>query len=146
VQFDGRPAVPHSSYVSPLTVTLYPAGCPDLDIRVTTTDTSGKFRVCSIYTGTYDIRVKSATTLAVRANSVAVTTGTKVVNLGLLRSGDANNDNCVGIVDFSILSAAYASVSGDARYDSRADMNADSSVDVLDYSWLATRYADCGAP
>lgn len=146
VQFDGRPAAPHSSYVTPLTVTLYPTGCLDSDIRVTTTDTSGKFKVCAILTGTYDIRVKSATTLAVRTNSVAITAGTKVLNFGLLRSGDANNDNRVDIVDFSILSAAYASVSGDARYDPRADMNADGSVDLLDYSWLATRYAAYGAP
>lgn len=146
VQFDGRPAAPHSSYVSPLTVSLQAAGCPDRDIRITTTDTGGKFKVCSIYTGTYDIRVKSATTLAVITNSVYLKSGTKVMNLGLLRSGDANNDNCVGIVDFSILSAAYASTSGDGRYDARADMNADGNVDVLDYSWLATRYADCGVP
>ena len=146
VQFDGRPAAPHLSYVSPLTVTLAPVGCPDRDVRATTTDASGKFTVCSIYTGTYDIRVKSATTLAVITNSVYLKSGTRVVNLGLLRSGDCNNDNQVDIKDFSILSAAYATSPGDARYDARADLNGDGTIDVLDYSWLATRFGEHGAP
>lgn len=145
VQFDGRPAAPHASYVSPLTVTLSLAGCPD-DVRTTTTDGLGQFKLSGISAGTYDIWVKSPTTLATRTYSVTLAPGTKVVNLGLLRSGDCNNDNQVDIKDFSILSAAYATSPGDARYDARADLNGDGTVDVLDYSWLATRFEEHGAP
>jgi hypothetical protein len=146
VHLDGRPAAPHSSYVTDLAVTLYPVGCSGGDARVVTTNTSGEFTLCAIAPGTYDVRVKNDSTLATRTSAVALTAGSTPVDLGLLRSGDANNDNCVGIVDFSILAAAYGTTTGETRFDARADMNGDGLVDILDFSWLATRYGECGAP
>nr|MBC7245588.1 hypothetical protein [Chloroflexota bacterium] len=145
IQLEGRPAPPQASYVLTATVSLYPVGCPYPDIRSVQTDAMGRFRVCHVAPGIYDIVVKVYNTLANRLDGVAITTAEPLVDFGLLRSGDANNDNCVNILDFSLLGAAYGTCAGDSRFDYRADFNGDGCISLLDFSWLVTRFSEVGA-
>jgi hypothetical protein len=145
VSMEARPAAPDASYVTTATLTLLAVGCPQPDVRSVTTNASGRFTVCNVTPGTYDIVAKGYSTLANRTNAVVLPSGSTNVNLGLLRSGDANNDNQVTMADFSILAAAYRTVAGDAAYDQRADFNGDGKVDIRDFSLLATHFSQVGA-
>jgi hypothetical protein len=145
VRLESRPAAPNPSYVTTLAVTFYPADCSQPDIRSVRTDATGAFVLCNLPAGSYDIVAKGYNTLANRVTGVQLTPGTTQVDLGLLRSGDANNDNHVTILDFSILAATYATSSGDPAFDHRADFNGDGYIDILDFSLLATHFAESGA-
>ena len=67
-----------------------------------------------------------------------------IVDFGLLREGDANDDNFVTLIDFSLLSGAFATCQGDARYDARTDFNADGCVTILDFSLLSSNFGQAG--
>lgn len=133
-----------STHSTMATLTLLQVDCRQPDIRSVTTNSSGGFTVCGVLPGTYDVVIKGYNTLANRANAVVLSAGSNV-DLGLLRPGDANNDNQVTSSDFSMLSAAYRTVTGDAAYDHRTDFNGDGQVDIRDFSLLATHYSQVGA-
>ncbi len=124
-------AAPDSSWQTALLVTV--GG----DHSVTT-DASGYFTVADLAPGTYNIRVKSGHTLANIKNGVILSTGSNSVDFGTLLEGDANNDNCVSMVDFSILRTAFSTS------DARADFNQDGVVNILDFSLLRTNFGLCG--
>jgi hypothetical protein len=145
LSMEARPPAPNASYVTTATLTLLAVDCPQPDIRSVTTDSSGHFTVCNVQPGTYDVVAKGFNTLANRVNAVALPSGSTNVNLGLLRSGDANNDNRVTLADLPILSTAYRTTAGDAAYDQRADFNSDGKVDIRDFSLLATHFSQVGA-
>jgi len=145
VHLEGRPAAPDASYITTVALTLLRVGSPQPDLRNVTTGESGDFRVCDVPIGTYDIVAKGYNTLANRISAVQVTAGTTSVDLGVLRSGDANNDNQNSILDFSILALAYGAVEGEPTYDHRADFNGDGQVNIVDFSLLASRFGEVGA-
>jgi hypothetical protein len=145
VSMEARPAAPDASYVTTATLTLLADSCPQPDIRSVTTDMYGRFTVCKVQPGTYDIITKGFNTLASRAEDKVVLSSGLSANLGLLASGDANNDNQVTMADFSILTAAYRTVVGNAAYDIRADFNSDGKVDLRDFSLLSTHFSQVGA-
>src|SRR5262249_25644776 len=94
VTIQGRPAQPSTLQSVPVTFTLRLAsGGPESDYS-TTTDTSGYFTVTAPAAGTYNWRVKNPQTLA-NSGSVTVSPGVTSQEMGTLREGDANNDNCV---------------------------------------------------
>jgi hypothetical protein len=145
VSMEARPTAPNASYVTTATLTLLPTNCPQPDIRSVTTDSYGRFTVCKVMTGTYDIIAKGFNTLATRVEDKVLPSSGLSVTLGSLLSGDANNDNKVTIADFTILRAAYRTVKGDAAYDIRADFNNDGKVNIQDFSLLATHFSQAGA-
>jgi hypothetical protein len=53
-----------------------------------------------------------------------------------LREGDANDDNFITIIDFSILAATFGVCEGSGGYDARADFNGDGCIAILDFSLL----------
>jgi hypothetical protein len=57
-------------------------------------------------------------------------------------AGDANDDNCVLLVDFSILRGTFGKCQGDAAYDPRADFNGDACVTL--HRLLAAAHAAFG--
>jgi hypothetical protein len=61
-----------------------------------------------------------------------------------LTEADANQDNHINVLDFSILSSTYGYSAGDPDYDERADFNKDDTVSVLDFSILSTYYGSVG--
>ncbi|MBC7232388.1 MAG: hypothetical protein H5T68_03990 [Chloroflexi bacterium] len=146
ISLKGRAIKPDPSYAITVTVTLYPVGGGDPDVRTARTDATGHFGLCHLSPGTYDIVAKGYNTLTKRVNGVQVTDDTPIIEFGLLTPGDANDDNCIGILDYSILAAAYGKCVGTPDFDARADFSGDRCIGILDYSMLATHYSECGVP
>jgi hypothetical protein len=85
--------------------------------------------------------VKNSHTVSNRKTGVVLVAGRNDLDLGTLREGDANNDDRVSIIDFSILAAGFSPL-----YDARADFNQDGSVTIIDFSRLAQNFGvqgDC---
>jgi len=106
---------------------------------VVTTDTQGKFEITGLTPGVYDIRVKNSHSLANVRLGVTLLPGANNLDLGTLREGDCNDDNCVAITDFSILANGFSPL-----YDPRADLNMDGHVSILDFSMLRDNFGLCG--
>jgi hypothetical protein len=87
--------------------------------------------------------VKNSQTLQ-NCQSVTLVVGANAVNFGTLREGDANDDNCVLLVDFSILATTFGKCTGDAGFDARADFDGSGCVVLVDFSLLATNFGQCG--
>jgi parallel beta-helix repeat protein len=146
VELQGREPKPHQSWETEIRVTLtVPSETqPRYDITTTTYE-DGKFEIDSIDPLTYDMRVKGTHTLQKKV-SVTLSPGENDIgNVGTLLEGDCNNDNCVTILDFSILSSTFGLETGDPDYDPRADLNQDGFVTILDFSLLAANFGQCGA-
>jgi|GEM_PF-7049099 len=110
----------------------------------TTLDAVGGFSVCGMPNGAYCVTVKGAHSLNSQRADVVVPTGDTSINLCTLLEGDANDDNRVAGVDFSILATAYNKTSNDPGFDPRADFNDDRRVSGMDFSLLATNYNRSG--
>ncbi|HEY6505430.1 MAG TPA: N,N-dimethylformamidase beta subunit family domain-containing protein [Chitinophagaceae bacterium] len=141
VTLQGRPPAPSVEWSVSVTVELYTTGNPTpVATFNTTTNTSGQFIVTGVPAGTFNIRVKSSHTLARVKTDQALLAGNNNIDFGILLEGDANNDNSVDLLDFSILLATYNKITGDTGYDARADFNGDEAVDLLDFSLLLLNY------
>ncbi|MBC7241781.1 MAG: hypothetical protein H5T60_04985 [Anaerolineae bacterium] len=148
VHLQGRPAPPAPSWSVPLAVTLEcgVSTLPGLYTYSVTTDQTGHFTFTHVvsYTSTCDFRVKNPHTLRNVKYNVTINAGDNYVDMGTLREGDANNDNRVSLVDFSILATAYDSGPGNPRFDPRADFNENDWIEIADFSLLATNYDRAG--
>jgi large repetitive protein len=94
---------------------------------------------------TYNWRVKGPKFLS---NSGAVTlVGSFQTNqeMGLMRTGDVNNDNCVTVSDFNLLRNTLGKSQGDSGYDPRADFNGDNTVTIADFNLLRPNLGSCGS-
>ena len=76
--------------------------------------------------------------------TITLTSGTNTASMGQLTMGDANGDNFISILDFSILAAAFNTQTGDPTFDIRADFNGDGFVTALDFSVLAFNFNTAG--
>jgi hypothetical protein len=63
-----------------------------------------------------------------------------------MRTGDANDDNVVSIVDQNILRATFGKAAGDPGYDDRADFNGDQVINIADQNLLRRNFGMAGAP
>ncbi|MBM3133996.1 MAG: hypothetical protein FJZ89_01640 [Chloroflexi bacterium] len=144
VILQGRPTPPNPRWATNLTVSLTEPGegLPRYSFTLTTDD-RGHFTLRGIQPGTYEVRVKNSHTLQ---NKVTVTLvgGNNAVDFGALREGDANNDNFVTLLDFSILASTFGKCQDTAGYDDRADFNEDQCVSLLDFSLLASNFGQAG--
>ena len=174
VTWQGPPAQPHPLQQLPITLTLK-SGATQVEYTGLTTDPSGYFTVGlgTLPSGTYDWWVKgpkylansgttalNVTTLNVeRCEGVSKGEGCHEYNvqrstfnalttieMGLMRAGDANDDNVVEVLDFSILKATFGRLHTDPGYDDRADFTGDLLVDTLDFSALKANFGVAGAP
>ncbi len=144
VTIQGRPAQPNALQSVPVTFTLRLAsGGPESDYS-TTTDASGNFTVTAPAAGNYNWRVKNPQTMA-NSGSVSVSSGFTTQEMGLLRAGDANNDNCVSVQDVGILKNTFGKSQGDPGYDARADFNGDNAVTTVDFNLMKGNFGQCGA-
>ncbi len=144
VPFEGRPQAPSVRLSVPLSVTLTLAGASTPAYQATlTTDQYGRFPLVGIVPGTYTLSVKHPQSLRVQITAV-ITSGTATLSLGLLPSGDANNDNQINLLDFSLLSGTFGKSSSSTGYDSRADFNNDSMINLLDFSLLVKNFGKAG--
>jgi len=145
VTLQGRPAPPDPSWSIPVTFTLYPSGgiTPTYTFAPTT-DISGTFTVCEIAPATYDLCVKNAHTLSSKRSNVEITLAPNSIALGTLREGDADDDDCVTITDFSLLRLTFARCEGSEGFNPGADFNGDGCVNISDFSLLRMSFGECG--
>jgi hypothetical protein len=151
VTWEGRPPQPHALQQLPITLTIgTQAGGPATEYSGLTTDASGYFTVPLGYpgNGVHTWRVKNPVFLA---NSGTVEwTGANapmaVTEMGIMRAGDANNDNLVDVIDFNILKGTFGLVNGQPDYDPTADFNGDNVVDILDFNLIKGNFGQPGAP
>jgi hypothetical protein len=135
---------PDPSWSVPLEVELYLVGQSTPAYSFTpTTDDDGAFTISGIAPNTYEIAVKNSHTLQV-VDTVTLASGSNSHDFGTLLEGDANDDNYVTGVDFSILSSAFGTGQGDAGFDDRADFNEDGFVTGVDFSLLSSNFGQSG--
>jgi hypothetical protein len=84
---------------------------------------------------------------------ITLTTDSNSYDFALLREGDANNDNVVTILDFSILATTFGEcaltspIIGGGRGaagNEQADFNGDGCITILDFSLLASNFGQTG--
>jgi hypothetical protein len=150
IDWQGIPQPNHRNTTETLTLTLrLNSGGPLIQYGNMTTDAAGYLTVPvgSLAAGTYDYRAKGPRNLA---NGGSVTlAGAPVTNLemGLMASGDANNDNVVNATDFAILRSTFGKpFCFCTDYDPRADFNNSDSVDVTDFTLLKGNFGHEGVP
>jgi hypothetical protein len=57
--------------------------------------------------------------------------------------GDINENGCIDIADYVILSANFGKSVNDQSADPRADVNGDGSINILDYSYIFEGFGEC---
>lgn len=147
VTWQGRAAQPNVLQQLPVTLTLK-LGTTEVNYSTMTTDANGNFTMTlgSLPNGTYSWRVKGPKYLA-NVGQVTLTGAAAIqVEMGLMRAGDANNDNVVNSQDLNILRNTYGRQLGDPGYDDRADFNGDQVVNSVDQNLLKNNFGAGGAP
>jgi hypothetical protein len=147
VNWQGRPPQPSAGQQVPITLTLK-SGATEVNYPVQSTDASGFFTVPvgTLPNGTYSWRVKGAKFLANRGTIALTGNNVTSVEMGLMRAGDANNDNLVNAGDFIILRNTFGLSFGDPGYDDRADFTGDQIVSSQDFILLRNNFGQGGAP
>jgi hypothetical protein len=141
---------PGNANIMPITFTLK-SGTSEINFPPQNTDANGMFRVSlnGLPPGEpYVWRVKGQRNLANSGQVVIPPPGvcSMTLELGLMRGGDANNDNVVSILDFNITKNAFGKACGIPGYDPRADFNNDCAVSILDFNILKGNFGQVGAP
>lgn len=149
VSLQGRTAhPPHPSYSVTLTLSLL--GPEDGTLYYTATlvtDASGWLTTANAPPGVYDLRIKGDHTLSRVFDGVALARGENTVDCerrGALREGDADGDNYVTIVDFSLLRTSFGKCPGLVGCDVRTDFDQDEYVTILDFSLLRQNFGRAG--
>ena len=141
-----RPGIspPNQHWVVPIEVMLCAGGAVQ-NTYVATTDEDGSFSV-EVESGVFDVLVKNGHTLANMRSSIVIPEGgsSSEIDFGILREGDANDDNYVTSPDFFILQSTYNLAEGDIGYDERADFNEDAMVTSTDFFLLKNHYNQQG--
>jgi Leucine-rich repeat (LRR) protein len=147
VELQGRQPKPHQSWETQIRVSLTkPTETQPRYTFNTTTNQNGEFEISPVDPTTYDIRIKGTHTLQNLKETVTLVSGENQVDFGTLLEGDANDDNCTTIMDFSQLVGTFSKCEGDTGYDAQADFNQDKCVTILDFSLLIANFKQCGAP
>jgi hypothetical protein len=89
------------------------------------------------------MRIKGTHTLQ-NLVPVSLVPGDNPVNVGVLLEGDVNDDNCVNILDFSILASTFGKCEGDSEFYAIPDLNQDGCVTILDFSLIMSNFGQCG--
>jgi hypothetical protein len=146
VTLEQRPAPPNHQWVMPITVNLrtgVTSGTPSTRGFALTTDSEGIFQLQAIQPGGYQMAVKGTHTLQ-RVISVTVQDTLTSVDVGLLREGDAVNDNRINILDFSRLAGSYGRCATDTNYLATADFNQDGCINAGDIALLRGNFGQVG--
>jgi hypothetical protein len=133
VKLPGRPATPDAQWRLPIEV-----GLSGETPVYTSTDEFGRFFVSAPAQRSYTISVKGLNTLRNVKNNVYLQTGVNDLYVGELIGGDANNDNSVDVVDFSILRSVFDTSAA------RADFNGDGWVNIFDFSLFRANFGRHG--
>jgi len=138
IDLQARPPRPSSAWSVSLVFELWSGDQLVSGPATLTTDDSGEFVLSNLAPGLYDLRIKNSHTLANLKRAILLMPGLNAVSLGTLLEGDANDDNVIDIVDFSLLRAVFGT--GNMS----ADFNQDGIVDVFDFSLFRSHFGLCG--
>jgi hypothetical protein len=145
VTFQGRSLPPAPDWVSPLAVTLFTPGSSVPTYTFSTMcDQRGVFTVTNIVANTYHVKVRDLHSLWNLRRNEPISLGINSMNFGTLIEGDADANNLINILDFSILAGTYGTSAVDPLFDPRADFNSSGGINILDFSLLATNYGRAG--
>ncbi|MBL8134733.1 MAG: hypothetical protein JNL42_22925 [Anaerolineae bacterium] len=149
VTLEGHGTPPDARWIVPVRVRVVPGGggAAIYDAYVTT-DNAGTMVFSGttpngIPPGSYLLWVKHDHTLAALI-ATQLDGANNVIDFGLLREGDANNDNVINVSDFSILASSFGASEGGATYDARADFDNNQTVSISDFSLLAANFGQVG--
>lgn len=141
----GRPTAPHAAWITGVEFTLTQSGQPQPAKTIaTTTDQYGAYTLTDLPTGIFNITIKSENTLRAKLPATTLQTGKNQLPDVRLKPGDANNDNFVSAIDFSILAASFGKCLGGNTYNGKADFNNDQCVTAADFSLLSANYGQQG--
>jgi hypothetical protein len=144
VELQGREPKPHPSWETEVRVSFTePSETQPRYSFTTTTDQNGEFQIGPIDPSNYDMRIKGTHTLQ-NLVPVSLVPGDNPVNVGVLLEGDVNDDNCVNILDFSILASTFGKCEGDSEFYAIPDLNQDGCVTILDFSLIMSNFGQCG--
>jgi hypothetical protein len=149
VTWQGRPAQPNALQAIAITLTLrLQSGGPANEYTGLTTDASGYFTVPvgTLAPGAYDWRVKDPKYLANGGGLVLSGAGVSNVEMGLMKAGDANDNNLVDSPDFAIMKNTFGKGLGEPGYDDRADFDGTQVVGSSDFALMRANFGIGGAP
>ena len=143
ITWQGRPSQPSQLQVLPITLTLR-SGVTEVNYPAQLTDQAGVFTVTlgALPSGAYNWRVDNSASAShmpnYLANSGTVTISGPITHgeMGMMRAGDASNDNRVNAQDFAIVRNAFGSLPPDPNYDIRADFNGDQAINIADFNMV----------
>lgn len=134
--------------VQPFTLTLK-TGTTEVNYPAQNTDANGVFTLplSGLLPGPYMWRAKGPKSLA-NSGQIIFPPDPCIVTLeiGIMRAGDANNDNVVTASDFSIVRGTMGKACGNPGYDGRADFNNDCVINTSDFNLVSANYGRNGAP
>lgn len=124
---------------SVVTVELIQGGTT-LETRQVTLGAGGTYNFATNLAGSYDIGFKGSHWLRRVVSGVNLAPSTPATADSSLLNGDCDGDNEVGISDYSQLSQAFGTFSGDPGWNAAADLNGDDEVSIGDYAVLSANY------
>jgi hypothetical protein len=142
VTLQSRPAKPNAQWAVPAEVRFF-QGASEVRNASVTTDQTGNLSVGGLANGTYDIGVKSPLTTS-RLKSDVMVSGVTPVDFGTLLSGDVNDDDYIGLDDYTKTVTAYDSIPCSCKWNIACDFNVDSYVGLDDYTLVVTNYDTVG--
>jgi hypothetical protein len=142
VNWQGGGAQPNARQQQPVTLTLK-LGTTEVNYPSQNTDASGFFTVSvgGLANGTYNWRAKGPKFLATSGTVVLAGVGQTNRQMGVQPAGDANDNNIVNAVDFSLLRAAFGTTN-----DPRTDFNNDGITNSVDFNLLRGNFGIGGDP
>ncbi|MGB0387819.1 MAG: hypothetical protein ACPGWR_23620 [Ardenticatenaceae bacterium] len=99
----------------------------------------GQYTLKDIEPGVYDMQISSPGRLPTMQR-ITLVAGSNQLRRTTLLGGDANHDNHLSLLDFSILSSAFYTCQGDATYQEGADLDKDECITFTDLSLLSTNF------
>ncbi|MBX7135681.1 MAG: hypothetical protein K1X67_23685 [Fimbriimonadaceae bacterium] len=125
--------------LQPVTIELRNTGSSTpIETHVIQPTAAGTWFLQTSLRGTYDVTAKGVHWLRSKVGNVSISdAGQMNVNFSLV-NGDIDQDNEVGIGDYSILSSQYGTAGPEA------DLNGDEAVDIGDYSILSASFGLAG--
>jgi subtilisin family serine protease len=147
VTWQGRPPQPNALQQLPVSLTLK-SSLSEANFSYRMTDSSGYFTVSvgTLLPGTYNWRVKGPKFLANSGSLVLTGLPSTQQEMGMMRAGDANNDNVVNATDFNIVRSSFGLSFGSPGYDDRADFTGDQVVNASDFNLVRVNFGTGGAP
>ena len=130
----------------PITLTLK-LGTTEVNYPVQSTDASGFFTVSvNSLSGTYNWRVKGPKYLANAGQVVLSGAPVTQTEMGLMKTGDCNDDNVINALDFTVVKNTFGKTIGDPGYDARADFDGDNTITSVDFILQRGNFGTTGAP